>query len=65
MKYHEGMTQKEMWTLASQLLAVFDPFIVWDFDKDFNYYLSEDAPSEAIEASEEYRLFIRKLKPIR
>ena len=61
------MSQKEMDKRSYELLRIIEPYMVWAFDlnANFNYYLSEDAPPEVVEADEEYRSFVKNIEPIR
>lgn len=67
MKYHKGMTQKEMWARSYELIDIMEPYTILTFDmnSEFNYRLSDDAPPEVIEADKEYRSFAKDLEPIR
>lgn len=58
---------EDLYRKADLLFDKFKNYIVLDFSRKNgkNYYLSEDAPKEAIEAEREYMSFAPSLDPIR
>lgn len=58
---------EDLYKKADLLFDKFKDYMVLDFSRKNgkNYYLSEDAPQEAIEAEKEYRSFALDLDPIR
>ncbi|MHA6647281.1 hypothetical protein ACX4ZB_01170 [Aerococcus urinae] len=58
---------ENLYKKADLLFDKFKEYIILDFSRKNgkNYYLSDDATQEAIEAEKEYRSFALNLEPIR
>ncbi|MGM7556844.1 hypothetical protein CYJ27_02345 [Aerococcus christensenii] len=59
--------KEDLYKKADLLFDKFKDYIVLDFSRTNgrNYYLSKDAPQEAIDAEREYMSFAPDLEPIR